>query len=177
MAVLILEGVKLSEISKIAKDIVLPQGRLERIIKNQQVIYIDYAHTPEALECTLKELNNIHNEPIWCLFGCGGNRDKDKRPLMGKIAQKYSNHVVLTNDNPRDEDEMDIINDILSEIKEMEQISINLDRKDAIESSILEMERNHINGVLLIAGKGHENYQEVNAKFYELSDKNIVNSL
>ncbi len=177
MAVLILEGVKLSEISKIAKDIELPQGRLERIIKNQQVIYIDYAHTPEALECTLKELNNMHQEPIWCLFGCGGNRDKDKRPLMGKIAQKYSNHIVLTNDNPRDEDEMDIINDILSEIEEMEQISINLDRKDAIESSILEMERNHINGVLLIAGKGHENYQEVNGNLYELNDKNIINSL
>ena len=177
MAVLILEGVKLSEISKITKDIDLPQGRLERIIKNQQVIYIDYAHTPEALECTLKELNNIHKEPIWCLFGCGGNRDKEKRPLMGKIAQKYSNHVVLTNDNPRDENEMDIINDILSEIKEMEEISINLDRKDAIESSILEMERNHINGVLLIAGKGHENFQEVNDNLYELNDKNIVNSL
>ena len=177
MAVLILEGVKLSEISKITKDIDLPQGRLERIIKNQQVIYIDYAHTPEALECTLKELNNIHKEPIWCLFGCGGNRDKEKRPLMGKIAQKYSNHVVLTNDNPRDENEMDIINDILSEIKEKEEISINLDRKDAIESSILEMERNHINGVLLIAGKGHENFQEVNDNLYELNDKNIVNSL
>ena len=177
MAVLILEGVKLSEISKITKDIDLPQGRLERIIKNQQVIYIDYAHTPEALECTLKELNNIHKEPIWCLFGCGGNRDKEKRPLMGKIAQKYSNHVVLTNDNPRDENEMDIINDILSEIKEMEEISINLDRKDAIESSILEMERNQINGVLLIAGKGHENFQEVNDNLYELNDKNIVNSL
>ena len=177
MAVLILEGVKLSEISKITKDIDLPQGRLERIIKNQQVIYIDYAHTPEALECTLKELNNIHKEPIWCLFGCGGNRDKEKRPLMGKIAQKYSNHVVLTNDNPRDENEMDIINDILSEIKEKEEISINLDRKDAIESSILEMERNQINGVLLIAGKGHENFQEVNDNLYELNDKNIVNSL
>ena len=107
----------------------------------------------------------------------GGNRDRDKRPLMGKIAQKYSNHVILTNDNPRDEDEMDIINDILSEVKEMEKISINLDRKDAIESSILEMERNHINGVLLIAGKGHENYQEVNDNLYELNDKNIVNSL
>ena len=177
MAVLILEGVKLSEISKITKDIDLPQGRLERIIKNQQVIYIDYAHTPEALECTLKELNNIHKEPIWCLFGCGGNRDKEKRPLMGKIAQKYSNHVVLTNDNPRDENEMDIINDILSGINEMEEISINLDRKDAIESSILEMERNHINGVLLIAGKGHENFQEFNDNLYELNDKNIVNSL
>ena len=72
---------------------------------------------------------------------------------------------------------MDIINDILSEVKEMEKISINLDRKDAIESSILEMERNHINGVLLIAGKGHENYQEVNDNLYELNDKNIVNSL
>ena len=76
-----------------------------------------------------------------------------------------------------DENEMDIINDILSEIKEMEQISINLDRKDAIESSILEMERNNINGVLLIAGKGHENYQEVNKNLYELNDKTIVNSL
>ena len=177
MAVLILEGVELSEISKITKDIVLPEGRLERINKNQQVIYIDYAHTPEALECTLKELHNIHNEPIWCLFGCGGNRDKDKRPLMGKIAQKYSNRVVLTSDNPRDEDEMDIINDILSEMQQTEEISINLDRKDAIESSILEMERNHINGVLLIAGKGHENYQEVNDNFYELNDKKIINSL
>ena len=177
MAVLILDGVKLSELTKIAKDIVLPQGRLERIIKNQQVIYIDYAHTPEALECTLKELNYLHSEPIWCLFGCGGNRDKYKRPLMGKIAQKYSNHVVLTNDNPRDEDEMDIINDILSEIKEMDNISINLDRKEAIESSILEMERNKINGVLLIAGKGHENYQEIDDNLYEFNDKNIVNSL
>ena len=114
---------------------------------------------------------------MWCLFGCGGDRDKDKRPIMGSIAEKFSDHVVLTSDNPRNEVEMDIINDILSGITNSDKVRINPNRKEAIELTFAEIKENIKGGVLLISGKGHEQYQEINGCFHNLNDRDIISAL
>ncbi len=177
IAVLILEGVDTESISKVTKQIELPLGRLERITKQEHIIYVDYAHTPAALECALKEIRHFHKENIWCLFGCGGERDKEKRAQMGAIAEEFSDFVVLTSDNPRNEDRNKIINDILSGITNKDKVKIEPDRKVAIQTTISELNANPERKILLVAGKGHENYQEIEGKFYDLNDKHIIESL
>ena len=177
IAVLILEEIDLSAISEIISEIKMPLGRLEKIIKEDFSIYLDYAHTPEALKYTLKEIKNNHKEPLWCLFGCGGDRDKDKRPIMGSIAEKFSDYVVLTSDNPRNEVEMHIISDILSGMTNADKVRVNPNRKEAIELTFAEIKENIRGGVLLISGKGHEEYQEINGYFHDLSDRDIISSL
>jgi UDP-N-acetylmuramoyl-L-alanyl-D-glutamate--2,6-diaminopimelate ligase len=174
IAVLVLEGKTLREISSITKDIQLPKGRLERIFHEKNPIYIDYAHTPDALECALKEIRRSHEGLIWCLFGCGGDRDEQKRPLMGSVAEQYADVVVLTNDNPRKEDEKAIISDILSGIESSEDILIIPDRREAIEKILTEFKKSSNKDVLLIAGKGHESHQNIGNELLEFNDKDIV---
>ena len=176
MAILSLEGFNNSLLEKYAQDINLPSGRLEKIVKDNLTAYVDYAHTPEALRCALEEIKRIHNEPLWCVFGCGGDRDKEKRPLMGAVAQEYSDHIVITNDNPRTEGEMQIINDILSGMDAQGQFIIEPDREKAIHFAVAEIKNNLNGGVMLIAGKGHETYQEIDGNLFEFNDKEIVQS-
>ena len=176
MAILSLEGFNNSLLEKYAQDINLPSGRLEKIVKDNLTAYVDYAHTPEALRCSLEEIKRIHNEPLWCVFGCGGDRDKEKRPLMGAVAQEYSDHIVITNDNPRTEGEMQIINDILSGMDAKGQFIIEPDREKAIHFAVAEIKNNLDGGVMLIAGKGHETYQEIDGNLFEFNDKEIVQS-
>ena len=177
IAVLMLEGIDAESISKVTKQIRLPAGRLEQIKKHDHIIYIDYAHTPAALETALEEIRNYHQEKVWCLFGCGGDRDKEKRSLMGSIAEKYSDFVVITSDNPRYEDGSEIINDILSGITNREKVSVEPDRKKAIQKTILELNKNSEKKILLVAGKGHENYQEIEGHFYDFNDKQVIQSI
>ena len=174
IAVLVLEGRTLKEISSITQDIQLPKGRLERIFHEKNPIYIDYAHTPDALECALKEIRSNHEGLIWCLFGCGGDRDKQKRPLMGSVAEQYADVVILTNDNPRREDEKAIISDILSGTESSEDILIFPDRREAIEKILTEFKKSSNKDVLLIAGKGHESHQNIGNELLEFNDKDIV---
>ena len=177
IAVLILEGKNSKDISSISKDIKLPTGRLERIFNHDNFIYIDYAHTPEALEYALKEIKRSHKGDICCVFGCGGDRDKQKRSLMGEVAERYSDHLILTNDNPRNENEKDIIDDILTGIKQPKNVVVELDRKIAIKKAIKYFEGDQKEKVLLIAGKGHESYQEIANERYTFNDKDIVSEI
>lgn len=133
-------------------------GRMEEIRFGDCKIYVDYAHTPGALEAVLNELNNTHKGPIHVLFGCGGERDKKKRPLMGRAAEKYARKVYLTTDNPRGEDPEVIIAEIKAGMKKPKKAITNLDRRRAIAAAIHDLPGT---GVLLIAGKGHEDYQEI----------------
>ena len=139
-------------------------------------IFIDYAHTPDAMEKVLKSVNEFKKNKIITIFGCGGDRDKNKRSIMGNIASSYSDKVIITNDNPRNENENNIISDIVMGIKK-ENYEIIKDRKKAIIEGISYLNDNDI---LLILGKGHENYQIINGKKRYFSDLNttmeIINS-
>lgn len=137
---------------------------------------IDYAHTPEALEKTLLELKSSFAGEIWCIFGCGGDRDKIKRPLMGEIAERLCKKVILSNDNPRSEKEKDIFNEILEGTHNPSKIKVISDRESAILECLSKISKSDIPIILLVAGKGHEDYQETGITIKKLSDKEIVNN-
>ena len=126
-------------------------GRFERVGR----VIVDYAHTPEALNAALKSTRELAKGRIICIFGCGGDRDQGKRPLMGKIASELADYVILTTDNPRSEDPLKIIEDIIGEVT-IGNYEIVLDREEAISTAI---ERSSEEDIILLVGKGHENYQ------------------
>ncbi len=168
---LVLEGFELKELAYSTSAIKFSKGRMSPIkLDDNNLCFIDYAHTPEALEFALKELRSLGESTLWCLFGCGGERDKLKRMEMGKVSKLYSDKVVLTNDNPRGEEPSLIIEDIMKGIESNNDIKVELDRKKAIDYCLTEMMGNKKKNILLIAGKGHEEYQEVNGKKKEFSD-------
>jgi UDP-N-acetylmuramoyl-L-alanyl-D-glutamate--2,6-diaminopimelate ligase len=144
-------------------------GRMERF--GQQVI-VDYAHTPDALEKTLLALREHCNGQLWCLFGCGGNRDRGKRPLMGAIAQQYADKVVITDDNPRNEESSEIIQDILQGCPQ--PTAIIPQREQAI---FYALQHAQSEDMILIAGKGHEDYQQIKDQRLPFSDRKIVADL
>jgi UDP-N-acetylmuramoyl-L-alanyl-D-glutamate--2,6-diaminopimelate ligase len=143
-------------------------GRFE-VIGNDKKVIIDYSHTADSLEKALLVLHKIinGNNPIYTVFGCGGDRDKTKRPVMGKIAADLSDKVIVTSDNPRTENPNVIIKDIEKGITK-KNYQIIQDREEAIRYTIYNSEPN---AVILIAGKGHENYQEINGVRKHFSDK------
>jgi UDP-N-acetylmuramoyl-L-alanyl-D-glutamate--2,6-diaminopimelate ligase len=144
------------------------KGRMDRIESVNGVhIVVDYAHTPDALDKVLKTLRDHCDGALWCLFGCGGDRDRGKRAQMGRIAVRLSDHVVITDDNPRHEASKTIVEDILNGIEDLSPVVVETDRGKAIRLAISRASRDDI---VLIAGKGHEDYQEVNGKRYHYSD-------
>ena len=153
-------------------------GRFEKIISKQGMIAIvDYAHTPDALKNVLETIKKINdNGLIITVVGCGGNRDKEKRPLMASIAASYSDQVVLTSDNPRDEDPKEILKQMrkgLDPTQRRKVLTIE-DREEAIKTACTLAQAKDI---ILIAGKGHENYQEIKGKKYPFDDKKIVKEI
>ena len=153
----------------------MPDGRMDLIqIDEKNICCIDFAHTPEALQKSLNEIRDSFEGNIWCVFGCGGERDKAKRPMMGSIAEKFADYVILTNDNPRSESEEDIFNDIVSGIKNFSEIKVVKDRKLAVFESLDFMLNNNEKNIMLLAGKGHENYQTIGLNTIEMNDKAIV---
>lgn len=153
-------------------------GRFDVITKDGITAIVDYAHTPDALENVLKTINKIRtgNEQLITVIGCGGNRDKTKRPLMAEIACHQSTKVVLTSDNPRDEDPAAIIEDMKKGVPPIhfkKTLSIT-DRKEGIKTACMLAEQGDI---ILVAGKGHEDYQEINGVKHHFDDKEILNEL
>ena len=132
---------------------------------------VDFAHTPDALEQVLKTLQVMaveRNGQLWCVFGCGGDRDATKRPIMGRIAEKYANHVMVTSDNPRSESPEKIMAEILSGFENSSLAQVNADRATAILQTIRQAKPQDI---VLVAGKGHEETQEIAGKKHPFSDQ------
>ena len=151
-----------------------PDGRLEKIYdKNDIRVYVDYAHTADALSKVLYALKQITSGKLFLVFGCGGDRDRDKRSLMTKEALKYSDQIFITDDNPRFEDPEQIISDMIKGLdkRNLEKVKIIRGRSKAIKFAINQLSKNDI---LLIAGKGHEDYQIIKNKRYNFSDKKIA---
>lgn len=155
------------------------EGRFETIRSDNGITaIIDYAHTPDALENVLQTINDIMNNDnsLITVVGAGGNRDKTKRPVMASIAVKYSDKLILTSDNPRNENPSDIINDMMQGIakQDMNKLVSNTDRKEAIRTAVL---MSKPKDVILVAGKGHEKYQEINGVKHHFDDKEIIKEI
>jgi murE/murF fusion protein len=149
------------------------EGRLERVgkIKNLSKVILDYAHTPDAFKtCLLNLREQFPNKKITLLFGCGGNRDQDKRSKMGKIASNYADNIILTNDNPRFENPEKIRRDIKKGIKKSRITEIS-NRAIAISEAVQNLNTGNI---LLVAGKGHEKTQDIKNKKIYFSDRKII---
>jgi UDP-N-acetylmuramoyl-L-alanyl-D-glutamate--2,6-diaminopimelate ligase len=144
---------------------------LQCVTKDGPTVFVDYAHTPDALDVALRALRAHCHGKLWCVFGCGGDRDKGKRPEMGKVAEQLSDRVVVTTDNPRSEDTQAILDDILTGLADTGKATVIEDRAAAIAWAI---EQAADNDVVLIAGKGHENYQESNGERIAFSDYAIA---
>ena len=156
--------------TSIVKTITAPKGRMEIIKYNSNSIIIDYAHTPDAVEKILSEVSKLPHNRIITMIGCGGDRDKFKRPIIGDIATTYSDYVIFTSDNPRGENPNDILNDITCKLYK-KNYEIIENRKKAIKKSIQMLSKNDI---LLLLGKGHEEYQIIKDKKIFFSDKEEV---
>ncbi|MDH5381593.1 MAG: UDP-N-acetylmuramoyl-L-alanyl-D-glutamate--2,6-diaminopimelate ligase [Cyclobacteriaceae bacterium] len=154
-------------------------GRFETVRAEAGVIgIVDYAHTPDALENVLSTIQKIRtgNENVITVLGCGGNRDKGKRPIMASIACKYSNKVIVTSDNPRYEDPAAIMSDMIKNLDpvEMRKVLKILDREEAIKTACM---LSGSEDIILVAGKGHETYQEVKGERYPFDDKEVLNRM
>ena len=147
-----------------------PIGRMDIVKYNDNLIIIDFAHTPDAVEKILDTAKEINHNHIITLIGCGGNRDKVKRHLIGEVSTNKSDYVFFTSDNPRMEDPMEILNDITSKL-DKKNYEIIVNRKESINKSIQTLSKNDI---LLLLGKGHENYQIIGNKKYPFNDKDTV---
>lgn len=150
-------------------------GRLERVPNERGLdVFVDYAHTPDALENVLSALHGLVKGRLFCVFGCGGDRDRTKRPLMGEAACRNADVAVVTSDNPRTEDPQAIIDDVLPGMKGCGTMKALVDRKDAIAWALGEMAGDDI---LVIAGKGHETYQVIGTEKTDFSDFAVVREI
>ena len=160
-----------ADIKKGIKLLKTIEGRFQQIVKKPFDVVVDFAHTPDGLENTLKTAKALCRGKIYCVFGCGGNRDAFKRAKMGLIATKYSNMTIVTSDNPRFEEPKKIMAEIVSEISDKSRLYEIPDRKQAIVFALSMATKND---VVLICGKGAEDYQEINGVKYPFSDKEVV---
>ncbi len=171
LSVLGLHGVALADALAVFPHLRAVPGRMERIgVGASPLVVVDYAHTPDALEHTLRALREHCSGRLWCVFGCGGDRDRTKRPLMGRIAWEHADELVITSDNPRSEPAGAIIDEICTGVPG-EDARREPDREQAIR---LALAAAGPGDCVLIAGKGHENYQEANGLRVPFSDAETV---
>ncbi|MGH8492394.1 MAG: UDP-N-acetylmuramoyl-L-alanyl-D-glutamate--2,6-diaminopimelate ligase [Moraxellaceae bacterium] len=161
--------IPLADIAEALRDAQPVAGRMQSFTGDHPTVVVDYAHTPDALEKVLASLREHAEANLVCVFGCGGDRDRGKRPLMGQIASRLADRVVLTSDNPRTENPEAIVSEILAGAAS--DVLVELDRHRAIHQSIAAAGRHDI---VLIAGKGHEDYQEINGQRHHFSDAEEV---
>lgn len=175
LATLLVQGYPLTVLLQSAPRLQPICGRMEVFSTvNKPTVVVDYAHTPDALEKALQAARLHCSGKLWCVFGCGGDRDKGKRPLMGAIAEELADIVVVTDDNPRTEDPGAIVNEILAGMLDAGRALVVEGRAEAVTNAIMQAPPND---VVLIAGKGHEDYQIIGTRRLDYSDRVIAASL
>ena len=158
----------LDEILKVTAKLEGPVGRMQRLGGGSKpLVVVDYAHTPDALEKVLEALRPHARGQMTCLFGCGGDRDRGKRPLMAKVAERLADRVIVTDDNPRTEDPQAIFADIRPGFAQAGAVEFIAGRGEAIARVIADA---GVDDVIILAGKGHEDYQEINGERHDFSD-------
>lgn len=174
LAVLNHQGYQPVELKPVIEKLQPVPGRMNRMDDDSSgaILVVDYAHTPDALEQVLQALREHTENELWCVFGCGGNRDKGKRAMMGAVAEKLADKVVLTDDNPRFESSAQIISDIEFGMRSKPHVINN--RKQAIAHVLDKCQQGDI---ILVAGKGHESTQEVNGELYPFNDMAVAREL
>lgn len=170
---LMAHGYPLEKVIPVMAELRAAPGRME-IVAQEPYAIVDYAHTPDALENVLVTLQKVKKGRILLVFGCGGDRDKSKRPLMGRIASQYADLVIITSDNPRTEDPLAIIKAIEEGVANKTMTYRIVDREQAIAKAISLAEKEDI---ILIAGKGHEDYQQIGTTLYDFSDQQVFQRL
>jgi UDP-N-acetylmuramoyl-L-alanyl-D-glutamate--2,6-diaminopimelate ligase len=165
--------IPMDEIVAVASRLCSVDGRMQLTHRpGRPAVVVDYAHTPQALTAALQALRAHCAGRLWCVFGCGGDRDAGKRPEMGRIAESYADRVVITDDNPRSEDPAAIAVDILAGMRAPERALLIHDRAEAIEKTIHAAQTEDL---VLIAGKGHENTQQIKDELLPFHDQTVVN--
>ncbi|CAM5194446.1 UDP-N-acetylmuramoyl-L-alanyl-D-glutamate--2,6-diaminopimelate ligase [Alishewanella longhuensis] len=168
-------GQPLSALLPAASTLVPVAGRMEQYpLPNGALVVVDYAHTPDALQQTLAALRLHCNNQLWCVFGCGGDRDKGKRPLMGQLAEQLADQVILTSDNPRTEDPLQILQDIAAGMRAQHAYRLEADRRLAIKQAI---NAARAGDIVLVAGKGHETEQIIGTTAYHYDERAYVAQL
>ncbi len=167
LALLLSKGVALDDACDVMSRLGGVPGRMQRVAMEGPAVFVDYAHTPTALDLALRALRAHCRGALWCVFGCGGDRDAGKRPQMAAAAELRSDYVVITSDNPRNEDPQLIIDDIVAGLARPDAATVIADRAAAIAWAVAQADAGD---VLLIAGKGHEDYQETGGRRTPFSD-------
>lgn len=177
----VLLGEDPTDVLTLLSGITPPQGRFEQIVSSDKIVgIVDYAHTPDALQNVLETINELrqdneqgHLPQIITVVGCGGNRDAAKRPIMAEIACRFSNRIILTSDNPRNEDPMAILEQMQAGVPPVDvkkTVTIE-DRHEAIRHAV---SLAHPHDIILVAGKGHETYQEISGVKYDFDDRLVL---
>ncbi len=167
------DGFNFNDILNLVTNLSSVPGRMQVFEGRAQQprIIVDFSHTPDSLKQALLALREHGAEKIWCVFGCGGDRDAGKRLLMGEMAELYADEIIITNDNPRTEDPLSIATQIKQGLSRPERAIVELDRHRAILHAIQSASEHD---VVLIAGKGHENYQIIGTEKQPFSDALVV---
>lgn len=171
LALILMKGAPVDQACDVMSQLQAPPGRMQRVATEGPAVFIDYAHTPVALEGALHALRAHCRGRLWCIFGCGGDRDRGKRPQMGKVAESQADEVVITTDNSRSEDPAQIVEHIRAGLLRPGQAIAIEDRAAAIAWAIGNAADDD---VVLVAGKGHESYQEANGERVAISDFGIA---
>ncbi|MDR0606338.1 MAG: UDP-N-acetylmuramoyl-L-alanyl-D-glutamate--2,6-diaminopimelate ligase [Bacteroidales bacterium] len=174
IAVGVSQGINIDICANALAETVVP-GRSQFVSTNKPFsVVVDFAHTPDGIEKTLCSIRLANPRRIICIFGCGGNRDKTKRPIMGKMVDKLADYIIVTSDNPRDENPNDIIEDIKKGINRDQDVDFITDRYEAIKRGLLIASENDI---VIVLGRGHEEYQTIRGKKVPFSDVKVIDEI
>ncbi|MDH5611651.1 MAG: UDP-N-acetylmuramoyl-L-alanyl-D-glutamate--2,6-diaminopimelate ligase [Gammaproteobacteria bacterium] len=172
LSILLINNRSLEEALKKLAEISPVPGRMEVVVVNDApTVVVDFAHTPDALEEACRAVRAHFDGQLWCVFGCGGDRDRSKRPLMAKVAQDFADKVIVTSDNPRSENPQNIVDEIVEGFDDKSKVKVILDRREAIACAIEHAQKND---VVLLAGKGHESIQIVGKEVFEFDDRLVA---